>query len=330
MRRRELLLGLSSVFMLGRGASAQQRQPVPRIGYLTSSSGSPENIFGVLQTRALVEELRKFGWFDGRNVTIDHRFSGRGRERMARAARELVASSPDVILAIGGAVLAAVVAETRTIPIVFTNADGPVAGGAGSGLTRPGGNLTGFGGFDTPIAGKRVQLLKETAPQLGRVLVLMAAENPQQRVDADAALPAAQALGMSPILATVGEIEDYRRELAAFARAPGGGLVVLPNAVADNNLDKVHALAAEYRLPAIYSDPANARTGGLMSYGPDNLELIRRAAGSVDKILRGANPGDLPVEQPSRLILAVNLRAAKALGLGVPQSVLARADEVIE
>lgn len=330
MRRRELIALIAAALGVSRPAHAQRSERVPRLGYVTSATGSPENIFGVAQTRTLVGELRKLGWFDGRNITIDHRFSGSGRERIARTARELVASNPDVILAVGGAVMPALIAETRTIPIVFINIGDPVASGIVSNLAHPGGNVTGISVLEARIAGKWVELLKEVAPSLSRVLVLIEADNPQQRGDADAALPAAQSLGVTPVLAAISEIGDYEREIAAFARDAGGGMIVLPNAVANNEQDRIHALAARFRLPAVYNFPINARSGGLISYGPDNIELVRLAAGYIDKILRGANPGDLPIEQPSRFVLAVNLKTASALGLSVPQSILARADEVIE
>jgi putative ABC transport system substrate-binding protein len=331
MRRRALIaaIGILSLAM-PRMARAQQPDRIRRIGYLTPTTGSPENIFGVLQTRALVEALRNLGWFDGRNATIDHRFTGSGHERIRQTAKELVASNPDVILSVGAPALAALHAETRTVPVVFTNVGDPVGNGFVSNLAHPGGNITGFGTMEVSLAGKWLELLKEIAPQTVRALVLMEADSASQRLDADAVAAAARSLGVAAVTTAAAEIGDYQREIGAFAQTPGGGLIVLPNVIANNNLERVQALAAQYRLPAVYSYPINARSGGLLSYGPDNLALIRQAAGYIDKILKGANPGDLPVEQPSRFVLAVNRKTAAALGLTVPQSILARADEVIE
>jgi putative ABC transport system substrate-binding protein len=331
MNRRQVAVMLGGLpLAMPRIARAQQTERIRRIGYLTPTGGSPENVFGVLQTRALVEALRNLGWFDGRNVTVDHRFTGSGQERIQRSAAELVASNPDVIDSVGGAALAALLAATHTIPIVFTNVGDAVAGGFVTSLARPGGNLTGVTTVDAPIAGKWAQLLKEIAPQTVRVTILMEPGNPTQRLEADAVIAAAPGVGLTAAAAGIIEIGDYEREIGAAAREPGGALVVLPNVVANNNLDRIQRLAARHRLPAVYSFPIYARYGGLISYGPDNLVLIRQAAGYLDKILRGARPGDLPVEQPTRFVLAVNMRTAKALGLTVPQSLLAQADEVIE
>jgi putative ABC transport system substrate-binding protein len=331
MRRRDVTLLLAALpFALLRMAQAQQPQRARRIGYLTPTTGSPENVFGVLQTRALVEGLRELGWFDGRNATIDHRFTGSGRERVRQTAKALVGTNPDVILSVGGPALAALVAETRTIPIVFTNIGDAVGSGFVTNLAHPGGNVTGFSLLESPIAGKWVQLLKEIAPQTARIAVLMEADNPTQPLAVDAVLAAAPSVGVTAVAVPVGDIGDYEREIGAFARQPGGGLVVLPNVTANNNLERIQALAAQYRLPAVYNSPIYARYGGLISYGADNIALIRQAAGYIDKILHGAKPGDLPIEQPTRFVLAVNMKAANALGLAVPHSILARADEVIE
>ena len=330
MRRRDIVLLAGAALVAPRLAGAQQAERMRHIGFLAPTTGSPENVFGVLQTRALVEALRNLEWYDGRNVTVDHRYTGSGRERIRQTAKDLVATNPDVILSVGGPALAALLAETRTIPIVFTNVADPVGSGLVPNLSHPGGNATGFSTMEAPLAGKWVQLLKEMAPAVTRALVLVEQDNPSQRLDAEAILAAAPVVGVISVVAPVGDISDYERHIASFAREPGGGLIVPPNVLANNNLHRVEALAAQHRLPAVYSYPIYTRNGGLFSYGPDNLALIRQAAGYIDKILHGAKPGDLPIEQPSRFVLAVNLKTAKALGLVVPQSILARADEVIE
>lgn len=331
IRRRDLLVFAALLPVLPTPtADARQAERVRRIGYFTSWTGSPRDVFGVLQTRALVEGLRELGWFDGRNISIEHRFSGSGRERMRAAAKDLVALNPDLIVCTGGLHLAALLAETRTIPIVFTNVSDPVASGFVASLGRPGGNATGTGVNEAPIAGKWLELLKEIAPQVTRVLVLPAADSRPQQVLADAVATAAPSIGVTLLAASVREPGDYDREIAAFAREPGGGLVALSNPILASNLERVHALAARSGLPAVYSYPIYARTGGLVSYGPDLVMLFHQATRYIDKILRGAEPGDLPVQQPTRFLLVVNLKTASALGLTVPQSILARADEVIE
>ena len=330
MRRRDLVLLAGAAIASPRAGRAQQTERVRRIGYLTPATGSPENIFGVLQTRALVEGLRELGWFDGRNIAIEHRFSGDGRERIRANAKELVALNPDVIMSVGGPVLAALLAETRTIPIVFTNVNDPVGSGFVASLARPGGNATGVAVSEAPIAGKWLELLKEVAPHITRVLVLPEADTAAQKLLADTVGAAAPSIGLNVATGLIREAADYDREIEAFARAPSGGLVALSNTVMANNMERVHALAIRYGLPAVYSYPIYARTGGLVSYGPDNFALFRDVARYIDQILRGAKPGDLPVMQPTRFVLAVNLKTAKALGVTVPQSILARADEVIE
>jgi ABC-type uncharacterized transport system substrate-binding protein len=330
MRRRDVVLLGAAALAAPRLAGAQQAERVRRIGYFTADTGSPEDLFGVQQTRALIEGLREFGWYDGRNISIEHRFSGNGRERMRANAHELVAQQPDLIVSTGGLQLAALLAETRTIPIVFTNVSDPVASGFVESLGHPGGNATGVGVNEAPIAGKWLELLKEIAPGITRVLVLMAAGSRPQQILADAVVAAAPSLDLPLVLASLNEAGDYDREIGAFAGESRGGLVALSNPILGSNYERVHALAAQYRLPAVYSYPIYARTGGLLSYGPDNLALFRDVARHVDGILRGAKPGDLPVQQPTRFVLAVNLKTAKAIGLEVPQSILARADEVIE
>ena len=330
MRRRDLVLLAGAALVSPRAGRAQQTERPRRIGYLTPATGAPDNIFGVLQTRALVDGLRELGWADGRNIAIEHRFAGDARERIRANAKELVALNPDVIMGVGGPVLAALLAETRTIPIVFSNVNDPVGGGFVASLARPGGNATGVAVSEAPIAGKWVELLKEIAPGVTRVMVLMEADARPQKLLADTVAAAASSVGLNIVMGSVREVADYDREIETFAGEPGGGLVALSNTIIANNMERVHALAARYRLPAVYSYPIYAKTGGLLSYGADNFALFHEVARYIDQILRGAKPGDLPVQQPTRFLLAVNLKTAKALGLSVSQSILGRADEVIE
>lgn len=330
MRRREFMPLLGATMAMPVAARAQQAERARRVGYLTTATGGPTDLIGVLQTRALVEGLRDLGWFDGRNITIEHRFSGSGRERMRANAKELVALNPDVIVAVGGQQLAALLAETRTIPIVFTNVADPVASGFVASLAHPGGNATGIAVNEAPITGKWLELLKEIAPQTSRVMVLTEADTRPNQLLADAAAAAAPSLGLTAVVVTIREEGDYDPAIAGFAREPGGGLLALSNPLLGVNYPRVHALAAQFRLPAVYPFPIYARSGGLISYGPDNIALFHDTARYIDQILRGANPAELSVQQPTRFVLAVNLKTAKALDLVVPQVLLARADEVIE
>ena len=328
MRRRDFLAGVA--LLLPSATHAQQTDRVRRIGYLTGATGAPDNEAGVSQIRTLVEGLRGLGWVDGRNIIIDHRFSGSGRGRIQATAKELVATNPDLILSIGGLASTAVLAETRTIPVVFTNVTDPVSSGFVASLAHPGGNATGIAVGEAPIAGKWVELLKEIAPETSRLLVLVQAASPPQLLLRDAVAAAAAPFRIDLVTAMVREIADYEHAIAAFAGQPNGGLVPLSNTIIAANREKVHALALRYRLPAVYSYPTYARSGGLISYGPDNIAIFTDAVGYVDRILRGAKPGDLPVQLPTRFALVVNLKTARALGLAVPQSLLQRADEVIE
>jgi len=331
MRRRDVIALVGALpIVLPAGGLAQPTERIRRIGYFTAATGAPDDLFRVLQTRALVEGLRQLGWVDGRNITIEHRFSGRGRERMRKNAKELVALNPDVILSVGGQRLAALLAETRTIPIVFTVVPDPVGSGFIASLGHPGGNATGFSINEAPIAGKWLELLKEIAPHVTRAMVLMLADASPQQLLAEAAAAAAPSLGVSVVTTSVHDIAEAENGIAAFAREPGGGLVVLSNALVANDRERIHAQAAQYRLPAVYSFPIYAQSGGLISYGADPIAQFRAAAGYIDKILRGEKPGNLPVQLPTKFELVVNLKTAKALGLTVPQSLLARADEVIE
>lgn len=331
MRRRNLIAMLGFLpIVLPVAARAQQSDRIRRIGYLTPATGAPEDVLGVAETRALVEGLRELGWADGRNIMIEHRFSGSGRERIRANAKELVALNPDVVLTVGGSPLAAVLAETRTIPIVFTIVGDPVDSGFVTNLAHPGGNVTGFSSQEATIGGKRLQLLKEIAPSITRALVIMEADSPPQQLQRDAIAAVAPQLGIALATAAVREVSEIDREVAVFAREPGGGLVMLGNSVTASNQQRLHVLAAQYHLPAVYSYAIYAQSGGLISYGTDPVAQVRDAAGYIDKILRGEKPGDLPVQLPTKFYLAINLKTAKALGLTVPQSLLDRADEVIE
>jgi putative ABC transport system substrate-binding protein len=241
-----------------------------------------------------------------------------------------VALHPDVIITVGGPSLAALLAETRTIPIVFTVVSDPVAAGFVTNLSHPGGNATGFSVSEAQIAGKWLQLLKEVAPSINRALVIAEADSPANQVLLDEVVAAGPPMGLVVATAAVQSLGDVEKVVESFAREPGGGLVALSNPLLANNTQGYHALAMQYRLPAVYSYAVYAKSGGLISYGTDPVEQFRGAAGYVDKILRGAKPADLPVQQPTKYSLVINLKTAKALGLTVPASMLDLADEVIE
>jgi putative ABC transport system substrate-binding protein len=331
MRRRDVIALVGALpIVLPAGGLAQPTERIRRIGYFTAATGAPEDLNGVLQTRALVDGLRALGWADGRNLTIEHRFSGSGSQRIRANAKELVALNPDVILSVGGVRLAALLAETRTIPIVFTLVSDPVGSGFVANLAHPGGNVTGFAPLEGAVADKWLELLKEIAPQVTRAAVIMEANSPPQVVLRDAAAAGAPSLNMTLSSIEVRDLSDVEREIGAFASQPGGGLVVLPNAITAFNQQRIHGLAARHRLPAVYSYPIYAQSGGLISYGSNPIAQFLEAAGYIDRILRGEKPGDLPVQLPTRFLLVVNLKTAKTLGLTVPQSLLSRADEVIE
>jgi len=279
---------------------------------------------------AFLQGLQHTGWTDGRNVRIDYRWSAGDDERVRTYAAELVALAPDVILATGSATVGALLQATRTIPIVFPIAVDPVGAGFVESLARPGGNATGFLLFEYGISGKWLELLKEIAPNVTRAAIV---RDPAiiagigQWGAIQSASPSV-AIEVSPVnIDDAGEIE---RSIAAFARSPNGGLILTGSPLTILRRDLIIALAARHKLPAIYYDRYFVVAGGLISYGPDNVDLFRRAASYVDRILKGEKPSDLPVQQPIKYDLVINLKTARALGLELPPTLLARADEVIE
>jgi len=276
---------------------------------------------------AFAKALEELGWFDGRNIQIEYRAAGSNAERLHRHAAELATIAPDVILAGGTSTVGPLQNETRTVPIVFAGVVDPVGAGLVDSLARPGGNTTGFTQFEYGMSGKWLQLLKEIAPHVTRVGVLRDATT----AVATSELAAIQAVGpsvgvdVSPLGTT--EIEN---SVGAFARTPGGGLIITTGATPIHNRRLIITLAAQYRLPTVYPYRFFAADGGLMSYGPDRDEPFRRAASYVDRILKGEKPVDLPVQAPTKYELVINVKTAKALGLGVPAALQARADELIE
>ena len=278
---------------------------------------------------AFLQGLADAGWAVGRNLRIDYRWSVGNQARLQRDAAELVALNPEVILAGVGATIATLLQATRTVPIVFAQGIDPVGNSYVESLARPGGNSTGFMQFEYSLSGKWLELLKEVAPPVVRVAVLR--EPGVAGIGQWAIIQAvAQSLGLELKPIELNAPEQIERAIATFARSPNGGLIIIVSAAALHHRELIISLAARHRLPAVYAYRIFVTDGGLISYGADIAGQYRRAAGYVDRILKGEKPGDLPVQGPTKYDLVVNLKTAKALGLDVPDSLLARADEVIE
>jgi putative ABC transport system substrate-binding protein len=328
MKRREfitLLGGVAAAWPLA--ARAQQGGRVRRVGVFMSTA--EDDTESKARVAAFLQGLQELGWTDGRNMRIDVRWPAGDAERIRRYATEFVALAPDVILATG-ATVGPLLQATRDVPIVFTIISDPVGAGFVDSLARPGGNATGFITFEYSLSGKWLELLKQIAPHVTRAAVLRDSSGPSGIGQFGAIQTVAPSLGMevSPIsMRDPGEIE---RAVAAFARSSNGGLVVTGSALAVVHRDLIITLAGRHKLPAVYFQRLFAAGGGLISYGTDFVDQYRRAAGYVDRILKGEKPADLPVQAPTRLELAINLKTAKALNLEVPATLLARADEVIE
>jgi putative ABC transport system substrate-binding protein len=330
MNRREFiaLTGAAAAAAFPRAARSESREPVRRVGVLMNlSADDPE---GQARLAAFQQGLQEAGWAVGRNLRIDLRWGGGDAERISKQAAELVALAPDVILASTSQVLLRMREASRTIPIVFTAVTDPVASGFAASLARPGGNATGFLSAEYGMSAKWLELLKDIAPRVTRAAVLYDAYDAgglPQYTAIQAVAPLLKVELTAVGLRDTGEIE---RSVAAFAGSANGGLVVTRIAGAIIHRDLIIALAARHRLPAVYPLRVFVAEGGLISYGPDIVDQHRRAAGYVDRILKGTNPADLPVQAPVKYEMVLNLKTAKALGLEVPTLLLARADEVIE
>jgi putative tryptophan/tyrosine transport system substrate-binding protein len=327
IRRREFitLLGTAAAWPLA--ARAQQGVRVRRIGVLMNrSADQPE---GQTRFAAFLQGLQEAGWAVGRNAHVDVRWGGADAGLLNTLARELLALAPDIIMA-GGTLSVAALQQARTVPIVFAGVSDPVGAGFVDSLARPGGNVTGFMNFEYSFSGKWLELLKEIAPGVKRAAVLRNPANPGGIAQFSAIQAVASSLGVEVSAVNVREADEIERAVAAFARSANIGLVVTTSAGATVHHGLIIALAAEHKLPAVYGNRASVTRGGLISYGPDFTDQYRRAAGYVDRILRGEKPADLPVQVPTKYELVINLKTAKVLGLDLPATVLARADEVIE
>ena len=329
MRRREFIVALGGAAVAWPLAvRAQQPERMRRIGVLMNRAA--DNPDGQAAVAAFRQALQQLGWSDGRNVRIDTRWGANDVDRDRRDAAELVALAPDVILASGTLSVAALQHVTRSLPIVFVAVTDPVGAGLVDSLARPGGNVTGFMLFEYSSSGKWLELLKQIAPGVTRAAVLRDPANPAGIAQFGAIQGAAQSLGVEVSPVSVRDAGEIERAVAVFARSANGGLIVTGSAAASVHRDRIIALAAKHKLPAVYPYRYMVTDGGLISYGPGHIDQYRRAAGYVDRILKGEKPADLPVQAPTRFELVINLKTAKALGLTVPQTLLARADEVIE
>jgi len=329
VRRREFITLIGGAAAWPLAARAQQRERMRRrIGVLMAYSANDPQ--AQIRNAGFLQGLQQLGWTVGQNVQIDYRWSAGNIDDTRKYAAELVALAPDVIFAPGSASLGPVLQATRSVPIVFAIVIDPVGSGFVNSLARPGGNVTGFAGFDYGIGAKWLELLKEVAPNVKRAAIIRdpaIAAGLGMWAAIQSASPAT-GIEVSPINMTdAGVIEGA---VAAFAQAPNGGLIVTGSALAVQHRDLIIALAARHKVPAIYYDPYYVAAGGLLSYGVDHVDQFRRAAGYVDRILKDEKPADLPVQAPTKYELVVNLKTAKALGLEVPATLLARADEVIE
>jgi putative tryptophan/tyrosine transport system substrate-binding protein len=329
IRRREfvtLLGGAAVAWPLA--ASAQQSERMRRIGVIMpASSDDPEY---QVRVGAFLQELQRLGWIIGRNIRIDTRWTRGDAEDARKYAAELVALNPDVVLATGISTVASLLQLTRTVPIVFPAVSDPVAAGVVESLARPGGNATGFLAFEYSLSGKWPELLKQIAPTVRRAAILRDPATPSGIGQFGIIQAVASSVGLEVFPVHIRDAAAIENALVTLARSQDGGVIVGSSGRATLHQTQIIKLAAEHKLPAVYWDSSLVAAGGLISYGPNFLDQHRRAAGYVDRILKGEKPADLPVQTPTKYELVINLKTAKALGLEIPSSVLARADEVIE
>jgi putative ABC transport system substrate-binding protein len=328
--RRRAFIGLIGGAAIGWSLSAlaQQSDRMRRIGVLTNLAESdPE---GHARDAAFREVLQQSGWVEGRNLRIEYRWTAGDPERARKHAQELAALAPDVILTTGSAGLVPLLQVTRTIPIVFTLVPDPVGAGFVDSLARPGGNATGFSQFEFGLSAKWLELLKEIAPGVTRAAVLREPGLTAAIAQFAALQAVAPSLRVELVPLNFRDADQVEQTLAGFVRSPTDGLIVTSGPLATVHREAIVAAAARHKLPAVYVSRFMVTGGGLISYGPDFVDQYRLAARYVDRILKGEKPADLPVQAPTRYELAVNLKTAKALGLTVPDTVIARADEVIE
>jgi putative ABC transport system substrate-binding protein len=329
VQRREFITLLGGVAAWPFAARAQQVERTRLIGVLMAWSESEPRAPSWLA--AFRDALAKLGWMEGTNLRIELRWSAADADRTRTLAKELVDLRPDAIFSQTTPAITALARATQTIPIVFVLVSDPIGSSIAASLAHPSKNITGFTGNDPAIGGKWIELLKEIAPQTARVALLFnPATAPQLKFYMPSIKATASSVAVEVSDAPVHAKEEIEGVIAAQARMPGGGLIVMPDAFTNTNTELIIAVAARYRVPAIFNEPSHAELGGLISYGTDFAELFRQAAEYIDRILKGAKPGELPIQQPTKYELAINLKTAKALGLTIPPPLFARADEVIE
>ncbi len=329
MRRRDFIKTVAgSAITWPFAARAQPAEQMRRIGVLMNVAA--DQPLGQPALAVFQQGLQQLGWSDGRNVRFDIRWGQNDVDRDRKYATELVALSPDVILAVGTLGVTALQRVTSSLPIVFVQVSDPVGAGFVDSLSRPGRNATGFMLFEYSLAGKWLELLKQIVPRLTHAGVLREADNPAGIAQFGAIRTTASSLGIDVSPIGIRDAAEIERAIADFARSANGGLIVTPSAGVSIHRALIVSLAARYKLAAVYSDRSIVTSGGLISYGPELIEQFRRAAGYVDRILKGAKPAELPVQAPTKFELAINLKTAKALGLSIPQGLLAAADQVIE
>jgi putative tryptophan/tyrosine transport system substrate-binding protein len=328
MRRREFITGLGSAAAWPLSAGAQQGDRIRRIGVLMA--GDKNDPVFEPRVPAFTQALAELGWTDGRNVRMDVRWADNDTNRMRALAQELIGLQPDVIVTNSTPATIALQRETRTIPVVFVSVSDPVTVGIVARLDRPSGNITGFANYEASVGGKWLELLSEIAPGLKRAAIMFNPDTAPVSTYVPSFETAARSLKVVPITAPVHSDVEIETAITALGGEPRGGLVVMSDLFTITHRAPIILAAARYNVPAVYVAPEFVREGGLLSYGVDLVDLFRRAASYVDSILRGGKPADLPVQLPTKFEMAVNLKTAKALGLTVPQSILLRADEVIE
>jgi putative ABC transport system substrate-binding protein len=328
LKRREFITVLGGAAVWPLAARAQQRERMRRISVLMGLAADDAESHARLA--AFAQGLQQSGWIVGQNVRVDYRWGAGNADTMRKYAAELVALAPDVILAHSSAAVAPLLQATRTVPIVFALVADPVGGGYVNSLANPGGNVTGFTNFEYSMGGKWLGLLKEIAPYVTRTAVLRESAFAAGPGQFGAIAAVASSLSMEVLPIDVRDPSQIEHDITTFAQKSNGGLIVTGSPAATVHRDLIFALAARHRLPAVYNSRLYVIHGGLLSYGPDFVDLFRRAAGYVDRILKGEKPADLPVQTPTKFELAINLKTAKALGLNVPPMLLATADEVIE
>jgi putative ABC transport system substrate-binding protein len=329
MQRRKFLTLLgSTVAAAPLSARAQQTAQARRIGVMIAlAENDPE---AQENAAALRDGLEKLGWTEGRNIRIDYRWGIGDPARARIVVKELLALSPDLIMPATTQMLVAAKEAAGSVPIVFVNISDPIGTGFVASLARPGGNVTGFTNFEYAMGEKWLQTLKDIAPHVTRIAIVANPKNPNTALYLGAIEPAAKALGLQLAVTPVNDAAEIERTIETYASEPNGGLLVMPDPLTITHRELIVALAARHRLPAAYPYRFFATSGGLMAYGIDRVDLYRRAAVYVDRVLKGAKAGDLPIQQPTKFELTINLKTAKALSLTVPLPLLGRADEVIE